>query len=379
MPQLNSAVIDKSFMQRALHLAAVGAFTTTPNPNVGCVIVDPSGRVVGEGFHQQAGTPHAEVHALKQASEAARGATAYVTLEPCSHTGRTGPCADALVNAGVARVVVAMQDPNPLVSGRGIQRLVEHGIQVDIGVLESQAQHLNSGFIHRMTQGRPKVTVKLAMSLDGRTALANGDSKWITGEQARHDVHIERAKACAILTGSSTVVRDDPQMNVRLNVADIYPPELQHLGLRQPRFVAIDSGHRIRSDAAIFSAQQPPIIASCEPNRQMPADKAEQWILPRTTGNQVDLEQLIHKLGECSFNHVWVEAGSRLCGALLEQHLVDELIVYQAPKLMGQDAMPLLQLDRYTDMQRIPHLTLKTVERLDNDVKMVFVPQYNEQ
>ncbi len=376
MSQLQSAVIDNAFMQRALHLAALGQYTTTPNPNVGCVIVNRAGDIIGEGFHQQAGTPHAERHALQQAGRAAQDSTVYVTLEPCSHTGRTGPCADALVAAKVARVVVATLDPNPRVSGRGIDILRSNGIQVDIGYLESQASAINQGFMQRMRTGRPKVIVKLAMSLDGRTALANGESQWITGSEARKDVHQERAKACAILTGSSTVLRDDPQMNVRIEHSALYPDSVKHIALRQPRVVAIDSGHRIQPSAAIVQATQLPIIALTEHNPTFNDNQAEQWVLDSTRDGKVDLHQLLTKMGESEFNNVWVEAGSQLCGALLEQRLVDELVVYQAPKLMGQDAMPLLQLPHYTEMAQVPQLSLQSVERLGDDVKMTFLPQY---
>lgn len=376
MSQVTSHVIDQSFMRRAIALAELGQFTTTPNPNVGCVIVDQHSRIVGEGFHQQAGTPHAEVHALRQAGDSAKGSTVYVTLEPCSHFGRTGPCADALVRAGVARVVVAMQDPNPAVSGNGIARLRENGVRVDIGILESNARALNDGFLSRMETGKPWVTVKLASSIDGRTALANGQSKWITGEAARYDVHVQRAKACAILSGADTVLADDPQLNVRLEQAEVYDEALQHIPLRQPARVIIDGKNRLSPEVGLFQQGEPCIVANITPNARLvestPVEPI-QWQIPKHNG-YVCLSTLMSRLAEQQYNRIWVEAGPQLCGALMAANLVDELIIYQSMKLMGDTARPLLRLPEMTDMTAVKEWQLHAVDPIENDIRIVLRP-----
>ncbi|WP_189459199.1 bifunctional diaminohydroxyphosphoribosylaminopyrimidine deaminase/5-amino-6-(5-phosphoribosylamino)uracil reductase RibD [Jeongeupia chitinilytica] len=312
-------------MQHALRLAANGLYTTTPNPRVGCVIVR-DGDIVGEGWHVRAGEPHAEVHALRMAGDRARGATAYVTLEPCSHHGRTPPCADALVKAGVARVVAAMTDPNPQVAGRGLAGLAAAGVETASGVLETEARELNVGFISRMLRGRPWTRIKLAASLDGRIALDDGQSKWITGAPARADVQRWRARSCAMLTSVETVIADDAQLTVRDFEVE-----------RQPMRIVVDSRLRVPTDAAILRTPGVLVAAAVDgPNRAaLEAAGAEVALLPGQDG-RVDLAALLLLLGTRGVNELTVEAGGVLAGALLQAGLADELVLYQAPVLIGR-------------------------------------------
>jgi len=331
---------DHQHMAQALRLAEKGLFSTSPNPRVGCVIVR-DGAMVGEGWHKRAGLPHAEVNALRAAGERARGATAYVTLEPCSHHGRTPPCADALIEAGVARVVAAMQDPNPLVAGQGLERLRAAGIGVQSGLLESEARELNLGFVSRMQRGRPWVRVKTASSLDGKTALANGVSQWITGPEARRDVHRLRACSCAVLTGIGTVLADDPQMNVR----DVETP-------RQPLRIVLDSALRMPPQAKMLASGKTLIVtASSDGERiaRLEDAGAEILVLPGTPG-RVDLAQLMQELAVREINELMVEAGCTLNGALLQAGVVDEWVMYVAPILLGDTARGLFALPELTDM-----------------------------
>jgi len=326
---------DAYWMAKALKLAEKGLNTTSPNPRVGCVIVR-DGQLVGEGYHERAGSPHAEVHALAMAGEAARGATAYVTLEPCSHHGRTPPCAEALIEAGVGRVVAAIEDANPEVAGRGLALLQKAGIDTHAGVLAEDAEALNRGFLKRMRSGRPWLTAKLASSLDGATALANGESQWITGPEARQDVQLGRARSCAILTGVGTVLADDPSLNVRL-------PGMT----RQPDRLVLDTRLRAPAEARLFTTNGRVRIlhgprADEESAARLAAVGADLTPLPleMTTG-QLDLHAVVNWLGEQDYNEVWIEAGAILAGSLLKAGLVDELLLYQAPKLLGANVRPL--------------------------------------
>lgn len=351
---------DIEWMTRALRLAARGLYTTTPNPRVGCVIVN-NGQVVGEGAHLKAGEPHAEVHALRAAGEQARGATAYVTLEPCSHFGRTPPCADALVNAGISRVVVAMQDPNPLVAGNGIARLQAQGIAVTVGVCEAQALALNPGFILRMTQQRPYVRLKVAASLDGRTALANGDSQWITSPAARRDVHHWRAQSCAIITGIASILKDDSSLTVR----EVKTP-------RQPLRVIVDSQLRIPIDAKVLQDGNA-LVAYAQ------GDAAKMEMLqvmgvrtlqaPNAQG-QVDLAVLMQALTALPCNEVLIEAGATLNGAFLQNGFVDELLLYYAPKLMGHTARGMFALPELTQMSAVRDLNILDVRQFGQDLRI---------
>lgn len=312
-------------MQRALELARLGLWTTTPNPRVGCVIVR-EGRVVGEGWHRRTGEPHAEALALVEAGDRARGATVYVTLEPCSHHGRTPPCADSLAQAGVARVIAAMEDPNPLVSGSGLQRLRDAGVDVRCGLLAQEATELNIGFVSRMTRGRPWLRLKMAASLDGRTALPDGRSQWITGPAARADGHAWRARACAVLTGVGTVRDDDPQLSVREVDTD-----------RQPLRVVVDSRFEIPLDARVLRGGGT-LVATVVGNPDKEAELRDRGCellrLPHDQG-KVDLDALVSALAERGVNELHVEAGAKLAGSFLRASLVDEMLLYVAPALLG--------------------------------------------
>ena len=362
---------DEYYMSRALHLAKQGLYTTHPNPRVGCVIVK-GAKVVGEGWHERAGEPHAEVHALSAAGELARGATAYVTLEPCSHYGRTPPCADALIQAGIAKVVVAMKDPNPKVAGRGLNRLRDAGIQVEIGLLEEQAVLLNRGFIKRMTSAMPWVRVKLAASLDGRTAMASGESQWITGEAARRDVQFLRARASCILTGSETVLHDNPSLNVRLT-AD----ELGISGdVRQPLRAIIDSQLRVLPDRRLFSLQGECLLYTLEKNINNNKYICELVHVKskKFEKEKISLSAVLNDLANRGINEVHVEAGPTLCGALLSQNLVDEVVLYTAPHLMGNSAKPLFHLPGIEQMRDRLDFEFSQVRMVGKDLRLTLLP-----
>lgn len=344
MPE--QAVVDRMMMARALQLAEKGLYTTEPNPRVGCVLAHGE-QIVGEGWHARAGEAHAEVNALLEAGELARGATAYVTLEPCSHTGKTPPCADALIRAGVGRVVAAMQDPNPLVAGRGLMRLRSAGIEVECGLLEQQAQALNPGFIKRMQTGLPFVRVKLAMSLDGRTAMASGESQWITGAAARSDVQRLRARSGAVVSGADAVLLDDSALTVRAAELGLEPEQAEAAAARQPLRVLVDGRLRVPLGSRLFH-QPGPVLVVCRQLRGRVQDYdfagAELLTLPDPAQQHVDLPALLRELGSRGCNEVLVESGAGLAGAFLSADLVDELIIYMAPRLLGSQARPLLQL-----------------------------------
>lgn len=355
---------DHVYMARALRLAELGLFTTTPNPRVGCVLVKDD-RVVGEGWHARAGEPHAEVHALRAAGDQAKGATAYVTLEPCSHHGRTPPCANALIDAGVTRVVAALRDPNPQVYGGGIALLTLAGIQAEVGLLNSEATELNIGFISRMTRGRPWVRLKTASSLDGKTALLNGESKWITGPAARADVHRLRARACAVLTGVGTVLADDPQMNVR----DMDTT-------RQPLRVVVDSQLRTPLDAKILGEGETVLVyAQADVGRRdsLLVAGAHTLELPGPDG-RVHLRALMHELGARGINELHVEAGATLNGALLQAGLVDEWVAYQAPLVMGHQARGLFDMPALEDMAGRQGFRLTDARMLGPDLRLTLRP-----
>ncbi|WP_428982778.1 bifunctional diaminohydroxyphosphoribosylaminopyrimidine deaminase/5-amino-6-(5-phosphoribosylamino)uracil reductase RibD [Paraglaciecola aquimarina] len=361
-------------MARAIQLAKRGQYTTSPNPNVGCVIADKLGNIVGEGWHQKAGTPHAEVHALRQAGELAKGATAYVTLEPCSHQGRTPPCADALIQAQVSRVIVAMEDPNPLVSGRGLTKLQQAGIATETGLLSLAAKQLNRGFIKRMRVGKPWVTVKLAATLDGKTALKNGLSQWITGPEARQDVQRHRAQSCAILSGSGTVMADNPSLNVRYAELGLAAEELSSVNLRQPLRVILDGRNQLPTSLRCLQPMQSNdagdvLLINGQPSIHQFPNHVQQWQAP-FVANKLDLNSVMAKLSAMQLNQVWVEAGAKLAGALLQNNLVDELILYQAPKLIGGDGQNLFDILPLQSMQEVVDLTLCDVRQVGTDIKI---------
>ena len=370
---------DQQMMSRAIALAKRGRYTTAPNPMVGCVIIN-NGEIVGEGYHYQAGQPHAEVFALRQAQQRAQGATVYVTLEPCSHHGRTPPCAEALINAKVARVVCAMVDPNPVVAGRGIALLQAAGIRVDVGVLALEAQALNPGFIKQMTHQMPYVELKLAASLDGRTALANGASKWITGPKARSDVQQFRACAGAILSTSATVIADNPSLNVRWSELDAsVQQQYPQSALRQPIRVIIDSQNRLTPEYQLFNLPGETILARTTLGTEAWPDSVQQWQIPtQINSNQLDLMALMSRLATYGINHIWVEAGASLAGALLQQQLVDSLILYQAPKLMGSDSRGLIDITGLTSMTQTPLLTITDVGVIGVDIRIMATVNKNK-
>lgn len=354
----------QQYMQMALDLAERGRYSTAPNPQVGCVIVA-NNNVVGSGWHERPGEPHAEVFALREAGEQARGATVYVTLEPCSHFGRTPPCAEALIAAGVGRVVIAQRDPNPLVAGRGVEKLTAAGIPVEVGVLESAARALNCGFRSRMERGRPWLRVKLASTLDGRTALSNGHSKWITGAAARVDVHEFRARSGAILSTAQTVATDQARLTARTELC-----------VQQPLRVIIDSKGLLRADAAVFQESGPILLVHTEQTTtavQSWPDYVELWKAPQKQGF-VDLSALLTELGRRQINDVWTECGARLAGALQEAQLIDELVLYMAPKLFGTSGHGLFELTRFSQVTEAPEFTFTDVRQIGADIRIIAKP-----
>ena len=365
-----ATIADYAFMARALHLAERGLYSADPNPRVGCVVVR-GGEIVGEGWHCRAGEPHAEVHALREAGDRVRGADVYVSLEPCCHHGRTPPCSDALIAAGVARVVAAMEDPNPRVAGKGLAQLAQAGIRVETGVMQSEAERLNPGFVRRMRDGRPWVRCKLAMSLDGRTALANGMSQWITGAAARDDVQSWRARSSAVMTGIGTVSADDPALTVRLP-----PSEWEAKGcggeVRQPVRVVLDT--RLRMSAAARILRQPgrtlilTAAVSGAAGDALAAAGAQVMCLPSDPGGGgVDLGAALRCLAQEGVNELWVEAGPTLSGALLREGWVDELIIYMAPLLMGDAARGLFHLPPFKQLADCIVLDIADVRAVGND------------
>lgn len=356
-----AAHADNEFMARALRLAERGLYSTTPNPRVGCVIVR-DGRVVGEGWHARAGEAHAEIHALRAAGAAARGATAYVTLEPCSHHGRTPPCAEALIAAGVTRVVAAMEDPNPQVAGQGMAVLRAVGVATECGLLGDAALELNIGFAARMTRRRPWLRMKLAASLDGKTALLNGASQWITGASARQDGHRWRARACAILSGIGTVRDDDPQLNVRSVETT-----------RQPLKVVVDSRLELPLDARVLAGGGVLVAAAQDDAAKIAALRergAEVLLLP-DAGGKVNLAALLEELGRRGINEVHAEAGFKLNGSLLGAGLVDELLLYLAPCLIGDAARGMFNLPALDSLEGKRRLAIRDVRMVGPDLRLL--------
>ncbi|MDC0687181.1 bifunctional diaminohydroxyphosphoribosylaminopyrimidine deaminase/5-amino-6-(5-phosphoribosylamino)uracil reductase RibD [Mitsuaria sp. RG] len=367
----SQAILDAHYMARAVELARKGLYSTHPNPRVGCVIVR-DGEVVGEGWHARAGEPHAEVHALRQAGERARGACAYVTLEPCSHHGRTPPCAEALVKAGVARVVAAMQDPNPQVAGNGLQRLREASIEVASGVLEAEARALNPGFLKRMEQGLPFVRAKLAMSLDGRTAMASGESQWITGPAARAAVQRLRACSSVVLTSAESVLFDNARMTVRgeeLGLDDA----LTALALsRPPLRVLIDGRLRLPLDAPFFQAGPALVVTAAGEDPRYAAAGHELINLPGSEG-RVDLPALLRTLAGRGVNEILLEAGAGLVGAFARQGLVDEYQLFVAGTFLGSEARPLLDWP-LSKMSEAPRLKITEMRAVGDDWRVTAIP-----
>lgn len=363
---MNFTAFDYKCMATALQLARRGLDTTHPNPRVGCVIAR-DGQVVGSGWHKKTGEAHAEIYALGEAGDKAAGGTAYVTLEPCSHVGRTPPCVDALINAKVARVIFAIEDPNPEINGNGRSRLQQAGIEVQGGLMAAEASELNCGFLKRMRQRRPWVRVKFAQSMDGHISLSNGQSQWISGPASRADVQKWRARSDVILTGIGTLLADDPSLNVRATGA-----------ARQPARVIVDSSWRTPADARLLSLPGEVIIAGLE-DRPVPValagSTAECMALPALNG-RVDMQILLNKLAARGFNEVQVEAGAGLCGTLMQERLVDELLIYQAPVVLGGGAISPFMLPRLDNMDDRVHLEWVDSRRIGNDLRLRLKPVY---
>ncbi len=359
---------DHEFMARALKLAEKGRFSTHPNPRVGCVITK-NGVIVGEGFHQVTGQAHAEVYALKQAGKYAEGATLYVNLEPCCHHGRTPPCTDAIIKAGIRRVVIAMEDPNPMVNRAGISALQNAGIEVDTGINTDSAHWLNRGYVKRIMTGTPWVTLKIAVSLDGKTAMENGESQWITSEQAREDAHLLRASSSAILTGIGTVLRDDPQMTARPASEE----SRAALADRQPLRIIVDSRLSTPTDARILSQPGEVLIVTS------PSELSDAALYPQSnievtgcdmTGGSINLMSLMNMLGEREINNLMLEAGARLSGSMLQARLVDEIVVYMAPDLLGSNARGMFRIPGLEAIADKLKLEFRDVRRVGRDLRL---------
>ena len=362
---MSFSTLDTEQMHRALALAAQAMFLTSPNPRVGCVITSADGKVLGQGHTQPAGQAHAEIMALQDAQaqgHVVAGATAYVTLEPCAHQGRTGPCCDALAKAGIARVVASVEDPNPQVAGQGLARLRSVGVQVDTGLLENEARELNIGFFKRMQQGTPWLRMKTAQSLDGNTALNNGESQWITGTAARDDGHHWRARACAVLTGIGTILQDDPLLNVRA----VHTP-------RQPDLVLIDSRLQTPLNAKLWNGQRRVVIfhAVHDPEKEKAlTNKGSTLVCLSGHGDKVDLHAMVQHLGQLHYNEVHVEAGHKLHGSLLNAGLVDELLVYLAPLLTGP-GQAMAALPELTNLAQAQTWQFQETTRIGTDLRLL--------
>ncbi|MCH8536889.1 MAG: bifunctional diaminohydroxyphosphoribosylaminopyrimidine deaminase/5-amino-6-(5-phosphoribosylamino)uracil reductase RibD [Alkalimonas sp.] len=360
-------------MAQAIQLAAKGRYTTTPNPNVGCVMVKHD-KVIGQGYHHQAGGPHAEVMALREAGEHSRGATCYVTLEPCSHFGRTPPCAQALIDAKVAKVVMAMQDPNPAVAGKGAKMLQAAGIEVVSGFMADAARALNPGFLTRMEQGRPLVRVKLAASLDGKTALANGKSQWISSGEARADVQHFRALSCAVLSTAETVLQDQARLTLRAEQANQPISPLHNGAFRQPVRVILDARQRLTGNEALFQQSGDILLVYPAGCTASAPGAARALYAERDQDGYFQLSSVFAALREYAFNSIWVEAGARLAGSLLQAGLVDELVLYQAAKLLGSDSRSLVDMAVLTDLSQAIELTWQDIRQLGPDLRIIAQP-----
>jgi diaminohydroxyphosphoribosylaminopyrimidine deaminase/5-amino-6-(5-phosphoribosylamino)uracil reductase len=362
------------WMARALQQARKGFYSTHPNPRVGCVIVS-QGEQVAAGFHAFPGGPHAEINALAELDAKAQECTVYVTLEPCSHSGKTPPCADALIQAGVHKVVIAMQDPNPLVAGKGIEKLRQAGIEVITGVLNSQAIELNPGFNKRMTTAYPFVRVKMASSLDGRTALANGLSQWISGEEARQDVQFLRASSSAVLSTAETVIRDDASLNVRLDSAQLK----QEQPVRQPVRVILDRQLRLTGRERLFSIEGEIWLFTCENDElalaEFDQDNVTLFTMCENEEGQFDLKAVLRKLAALGINEIHTECGAKLAGALLQHKLVDELVIYMAPSLLGDQAAGMFDLGEISIMSDRLQLSVQDVRAIGQDIKITAKPE----
>lgn len=358
---MTTANSDHYFMSHAIALARRGLYSTHPNPRIGCVVVS-DGKIVGEGWHAEAGQPHAEVLALRQAGEAARGATVYVNLEPCCHQGRTPPCTGFLIDAGIKRVVAALEDPNPQVAGGGFEMLRSAGIDVDVGVMGAESRRLNRGFLHRVSAGRPWITIKVAASLDGRTAMRSGESQWISGEPSRRDVHHWRARSSAVMTGSGTVLADDPALDVRY----LETP-------RQPLRVVVDSRFSTPAQAKILTSPGATLVATANEEYEYTdrtGDDVDVVYLPGLDG-KVDLGGLMSDLAQREVNELLVEAGPTLCGAMLRDGLVDEVLLYLAPRFLGSEARGMFDLSGIEHLGECPVMDVLDIRQFGADIRLL--------
>lgn len=367
---MNSEAIDRRFMCRAIELAKRGLFSTDPNPRVGCVIVI-NNHIIAEGWHEKAGQNHAEIMAIENCQESLKGATCYVTLEPCSHVGKTSPCSDALIKSEVARVVVAMEDPNPQVSGNGVLQLREAGIIVDVGLMEAESKDLNPGFIKRMKTGLPWVTCKVAMSIDGRTAMASGESQWITSEKSRQEIQLLRARSSAVITGSGTVIIDNPSMNVRLeNFPSSYQQDVE---IVQPWRVIMDSNLSVAKSSNIFKLEGRVIwVTTKEIDESLNTEQLTKLQISADDKGKVRPDLVLNWLGEQGCNEVMIEAGSNLSGAFINAGLVDRLVVYMAPKILGDDARGLLHLPGLEKLSEAKQFKLLSARILGSDLCITY-------
>jgi len=367
-------MIEAKYMARALQLAELGQYSTSPNPRVGCVIVK-NNEIVGEGFHQLAGLEHAEINALKEAGDKAQKAVVYVTLEPCCHQGKTPACTKALIKAKAAKVVIAMTDPNPQVAGRGISELEQAGIATECGILKAQASKLNRGFIKRMRNNLPYVTLKTAISLDGKTAMQNGQSKWITGKFSRQKVQLLRAKACAIISSSSTIIADNARLNVRCAELDLSNTELNLAKQRMPLRVALDPSLRIPLDSNFYQLPNA-VVASCRefssPDKIKQITNLGHKVL-LFSGAKIDLKELLNRLADLGCNEVLIEAGAKLAGAFIADNLVDEYQIFVAGKFLGSSAKSMFELP-INDLAQAQNLRIKDVKFCDSDLQITAYP-----
>ena len=371
---MNKIVNDHAYMAQALRLAEKGIYTTRKNPRVGCVIVREN-EVVGKGFHQYPGQAHAEINALENAKGQTENATVYVSLEPCAHSGKTPPCVEALLAAKISRVVAAMQDPNPLVNGKGLAYLENNGIETDCNILKSEAEELNKGFIQRITTGRPYVTVKSAISLDGKTALQSGESKWISSDESRSDVQKLRARSCAIMTGIDTVLSDDPRLTVRLSNKELGLTQ----NIQQPTRVVLDTHLRIPIDAHILNSPKEVLIYTVsKDSKKLEKLRAQniKVVKVEQSDNNVDLNTVMQDLAKHEINEVLVESGSTLVGSLIDKKLVDEMIVYMAPHILGESNKALAKLDFISTMQDRVNFQICQTRIVGQDLKLQLKPQY---
>ncbi|CAL4043719.1 bifunctional diaminohydroxyphosphoribosylaminopyrimidine deaminase/5-amino-6-(5-phosphoribosylamino)uracil reductase RibD [Buchnera aphidicola] len=363
---------DIFYMKKAINLAKLGEFTTAPNPNVGCIIVK-NNIIIGTGWHKKPGESHAEIHALSMAKGKTKGATLYVTLEPCSHFGLTPPCCLSLIQAGIIRVVIAIIDPNPKVSGKGIKWLKKSGILVKIGVLSKEAKNLNQGFLKRMKTGLPWIQLKLGVSLDGRSALKNGNSKWITSAESRRDVQYFRKKSGVILSSSQTILIDDPLLNVRNCTTKNFFLKLNKK-IKQPIRVIIDSKNQVQPFHKCITSMGEIWLARLKKDRKIWPDNVSQLVMPKYN-NQINLMKLFSYLGKHNINNVWIESGASLSGSLIKLNIIDELIIYMAPKLLGNHAKPLCLLENYLDLKKVPKFIFKDVTKIGPDIRFILKMQ----